>query len=137
MSNNSSYTFNSDAFYSSDGADKQKITHHDLAAEADFDDITDTTFLYDYLMSHERRYVPYITYLKSGHVRIQSDVANKIFADLYEEFNHKIDAVEIFNVITDYFKLDSAMYYEKLIAKYKTVLVTDLSKRVDIEGYKK
>lgn len=134
--NNSSYNFKSDAFHSSDGADKQKLTHSDLSADADFEDVTDTTFLYDYLMSHERRYMPHIVYLKSGQVRIKTETANSIFADIYLEFNHRIDSVEIFDVITDFFKLDSAMYYQKLLVKYRTILATDLAKRIDIQGYK-
>lgn len=123
----------SSIFYSSIIKEKSKLTSSDLSVEDTFSDETDTSELYDFIQKHESRYQPYVDELKSGIVRIKSsEVANKLFDDLYKEFSHKIDAVEIFSVILEYFGFTGSDYFEKLVLETRMLLIKHLSKRIDM-----
>lgn len=113
--------------------DNSKISSSDLSMETTFSDETDTSELYEYIQKHEARYLPHIDELKSGIVRIKSsEIANQIYTDLYAEFSSKIDSVEIFAVIIDYFGFGEKDYFDKLLLDSRMTLLTDLSKRIDI-----
>ncbi len=113
--------------------EQSKISSLDSCVNPTFDDETDTTMVYEYIQKHETRYTPYIDELKSGAVKIRNnEVANKIFGDLYGVFEATLDSVEIFNVIIEYFGFSSKEYFNKLVSKYRMILITDLSKRVDL-----
>lgn len=123
-----------DIYFSSVSDIKEDLSSLCLSHDADFDDKTDTTFLYEYLERNESRYTSSIDNLKSGLVRIRDNkVANALFGDLYGEFSSRIDSVEIFDVILRYFGLDNKEFFDKLILKYRGILIEDLSKRMDLK----
>lgn len=117
--------------------EQQRITSIDTCLEPKFDDVTDTTEVFEYIQRNETRYTPYIDELKSGAVKIKNnEIANKIFGDLYGLFKDRLDTVEIFSVIIEYFGFNEKEYFQKLIKTYRMKLVEDLSKRTDLGDFK-
>lgn len=120
--------FNSNNFYEAERS-SIKLSHNDFAAEQEFDYIQENTDLNEYLL--DKNWDSY--FIKPGpYARrtCETSIANKIFDKVFEEFKFRMDTVQMFHVITDFYDINAAWYFSKLVKTYRQRLKKDLTTRI-------
>ncbi len=118
----------SNNFYEADRT-YQKLSHSDFSLDPGFDDMKGNETLMQFLLEKEDWEKCFLR-KKSGSVDIDVEAANKIFYTCYKMFKNQSDAVDIFGIITDFYKIDSTLFYWKLIKRCRMVINRDLGERL-------
>lgn len=120
-------------------AERQNISvsHDDFAREIDIDYHSEKELLKKWLLSN-KSWEEALTYSKA-HKRneVDSRVANEIFGQTYEKFKKNIESIYIFSEITDFYDFCPTEYYQRLVYKYRGILINSLSNRIgEVDIYK-
>lgn len=105
-----------------------KVSHSDFSYEDNFDYIQETNELNDYLLS--KNWDKYFKTQKNGIVICDITIVNKIFDQCYAEFKSKMDSVQIFHIITDFYNISGAHMFNKLVQSHRMTLIQDLERRL-------
>jgi hypothetical protein len=103
------------------------LTHADFAREQEFDYISETEQLNEFLLS--KNWDKYFKSQKSGYVICDVVIINRIFAECLA-YQLNMDSVQIFHVITDFYSIDPKQFYDKLLKRHRERLVVDLENRI-------
>jgi hypothetical protein len=104
------------------------LSHEDFSFEQNFDYLQENESLVDFLLS--KNWDKYFTEQKSGNVICDTGIANKIFDSTYQAFHHKMDTVQMFHIITDFYTLNPTYFFNKLVQTYRKKLARDLEIRI-------
>lgn len=105
-----------------------KLSHQDFARENDFEDLDDSDVVMEFLETKD--WDVYFTEQKSMKIICEAPIINKVFAECLSKFNHKMDTVQIFHGITNFYNIEGHYYYNKLLKKYRDMLYVDLERRI-------
>lgn len=121
--------FENNRFYE---ADRKSVTlsHSDFASEAGFENLEESEELVQYLLS--KNYDQYFTVKRNNQVSIDTGIANTMFYTCCKDFHGKLDSVQIFHTVTDFFKVDSTYFFWKLVKRIRVLLIHDLKLRTDM-----
>jgi hypothetical protein len=108
------------------------VTHSDFAKDADFENLDKSDDLVDYLLSKD--YDKFFKIAKNGQVTVDTVIINKLFDECYEHFNKSIDSVQVFHIITDFYRIEPSHMFEKLVKRPRMLLLRDLRNRTNITG---
>lgn len=114
-------------FYDSEMSDF-KLSHSDFSMEEDFDYVTETKEINTFLLSLNLD----IKLDENRKCIVDNDikVLNNIFEKVITKFYPKVDGVEVFHIITDFYSLDPTETFKKLISKYRKICFNDLESRL-------
>lgn len=104
------------------------LLHSDFAREQEFDYLTETDELNDFLLSKD--WDKWFTKQKSGYTICDVEIINKIFQECLVKFCNDLDSVHIFHVVTDFYDIDPIQFFNKLLKLHRERLVTDLENRI-------
>lgn len=102
----------------------ESISHEDFEYTADFDYLEVTKEIFDFLSSKN-----WCQYLNTKKDDFNSDIVNKIYEECYNLFSDKVDDVQLFYVITEFYKVDERKFFCKLFKKYRVQLSKSLAER--------
>lgn len=105
------------------------LSQSDFAKEESFSNLDHNTDLVNYLMGKLEWEKLFITQ-KSGRVVCDASSANMIYRKVYDRFMDRLDSVQIFHQITDFYNLDGKFFYDMLLKRHRDVLFSDLQLRV-------
>lgn len=100
-----------------------KVSHQDFYTEDNNDYITEKGDLTSFLLSKNWEDV-----LVAKTLLNELKTINFIFEECYKLFSGKMDSMEMFSLITDFYNLDYKTTYEKLLLKNRKILILDLEK---------
>lgn len=106
----------------------QVLSHADFAREEDFDYLQENEDLNDFLLS--RKWDKYFTKQKSGITICDVVIINKVFEECLKNFSKRMDTVQIFAIVTDFYDIDARYFFEKLVSQHRQHLVKDLEERI-------
>ena len=104
------------------------LTHSDFAKDYDFDYQQETEELNDFLL--EKNWDKYFVRQKNGITICDVVIINKVFEECYKMFHSRMDTVEIFFVITNFYDIEGGLFFHKLVRLHRTRLVKDLEERI-------
>jgi hypothetical protein len=104
------------------------LSHSDFAKEQEFDYLTETEALNDFLLS--KNWDSYFVKQKSGYVICDVVILNNIFLECLKNFSSCMDSVQIFHIITDFYNIDAKQVFDKLLKLHRERLVSDLEYRI-------
>lgn len=109
-----------------------KLDHSDFAQEQNFDYLQETEDLNNFLLS--KSWDNYFDkYTKNGPYakrRCETSIANQIFKTVLASFQFRMDTVQIFHIITEFYDIDAKWYFERLVQQYRKRLQNDLEHRI-------
>ena len=106
-----------------------KLTSSDFASEQQFEYLQETEDLREFLLS--KNWDNYFTQKGPYAMRLCNiSIANKIFQAVLDGFRFRMDTVQIFHLITEFYDIDAKWYFESLIQKYRKILQKDLEHRI-------
>ena len=106
----------------------QVLSHSDFAREEDHDFLQENEDLNNFLLG--KNWDKYFVKQKSGITTCDVVIINKIFEICMKNFLNRMDTVQIFAVVTDFYDVDGHYFFEKLVSKYRQLLVKDLEERI-------
>jgi hypothetical protein len=108
-----------------------KLSHNDFASDADnqFEYRQENDDLNDFLLSKDwdRFFTQSGPYAQR---KCETSIANNIFQSVLDKFQFRMDTVQIFHIITQFYDVDAKIYFEKLVQKYRKHLQKDLEHRI-------
>lgn len=106
-----------------------KLEHSDFAAEQEFDYLQETDDLNAFLL--EKNWDRF--FKKPGPFaqrRCATSIANKIFDSCMSKFQFRMDTVQMYDIITRFYDIDSTWYYNVLVQSHREQLQKDLESRI-------
>lgn len=104
------------------------LTHSDFAHEETFEYLEESEEFNNFLL--EKTWDKYFITQKNLIVVCDTVIANKVFDECYRHFGKKMDTVQIFHLITDFYNIDARRYFNKLLQLYRKRLARDLEERM-------
>ena len=112
----------------------ETLSHSEFAKDAEFEYLDNSDDMVGYLLSKD--YDKYFSIKRNGQTTVDTSIANTIFHECYSKFKHSSDAVVVFHIITDFYAIDSKHLFEKLVKKFRMLLIRDLKERMNIPDHK-
>lgn len=125
--------FKNTGFYEAERTNIQ-LSHNDLSIDDNFDERNNSEKLIEHLLAKD--YDKYFKVQRQNQVTVDTKIANAIFIDCYEFAKYEMDTVQIFDTITDFFKIDSKHYFDKLVQKFRLQLHKDLRNRIELPKHR-
>ena len=120
--------FESNRFYEAERTSVQ-LSQNDFAKDQNFDYLQEDSDLNEYLL--DKNWDDFFSkpgpYAKRT---CETSIANKIFDSVFEVFKFRMDTVQMFHVITDFYDVEAPWYYNKLLRAHRVRLKNDLTKRI-------
>ena len=107
-----------------------QVTQADFSHEETFEYLEESEELVDYLLS--KKWDKYFKTLKSGIVICDTTIVNKIYGECSVHFGKKLDSVQLFHIITDFYNIEGSRFFNKLVQSYRNILVKDLERRIGV-----
>lgn len=105
-----------------------KLTHSDFAFEEQFEYLQENDEFNQYLLN--KAWDHYFKSQKNGTVVCDIAIVNKVFEQCLLQFNSKMDSVQVFHLITDFYNISSTQYFNKLVQSHRMRLINDLEIRL-------
>lgn len=110
---------------------KPKLTKSEFTSSitkaSDFEDFYDKESVIEFLS--QRQYDDRVVKQKNEQITIDTRTANLMFYTCYQTFKNKIDSVECFSVILDYYGFEPQYFFGKLVKTIRVQLIDDLRTR--------
>lgn len=126
--------FENNRFYESE-RNNTVLTHADFATDADFENLEESEDFVNFLLS--KNYDQYFSIKRNNQTVIDTGIANKLFYTCYGKFQSKLDAVQIFHIITDFYNVEPTYFFWLLVKRLRGLLITDLKLRIDMRDERK
>lgn len=123
--------FKNNAYYESERTNVV-VSHNEFARDAEFENLEKFDDLVDYLLSKD--YDKYFHLCKNGQVTVDTMIINKLFFECYEKYKTKVDSVQIFHIVTDFYRIEPSHMFQKLVKKLRVLLIKDLKERINVTG---
>ncbi|BBI90433.1 hypothetical protein HYO65_gp041 [Tenacibaculum phage PTm1] len=120
--------FETHRFYESDRT-SGTLSHQNFAREQQFEYLSEIDDLNNFLLS--KNWDDFFTQSGPYAMRLcDTSIANKIFNVVFETFKYRMDTVQMFHIITDFYDIDSTWYFNKLVHNNRRKLQSDLEHRI-------
>lgn len=99
------------------------LNHSDFCVKEDNDYMSEKNEITEYLL-----FKNWDDIIKSKTIVHEIKAINHIFEEVHLKFQNKIDSIEIFSLITDFYNIDYSSTFSKLLAKNRKILILDLER---------
>lgn len=112
---------------------KPTISHLDLSVNEDNDYLSEKLDVNSFLLSKN-----WENLIHNQTITKEVKHLNYVFEEVFKQYSNKIDAVELFSIVVDFYDLDFTSTFKKLTKKNRSKLLVDLEKNFghDLSNFK-
>lgn len=105
------------------------VTHDDFCVEQQFEYLKESENLTDYLLERSDWEAQFKN-TRVGTMICHVQILNQIFDEIFKMFANKLDSVQVYHIITDFYNIDSTDTFHRLVHKHRERLKRDLIARI-------